>query len=448
MDRLALELGADPADPWAAFRPSTAAARLCAERRATLWPDGLHRQTREDPGVPLPDELPIRIASRTDTQRVFGDSLAALARSGDLVDRLVTASPDVSVSTNLGGCITRVGVYARAAGPATEYEGTALLTWRPGPGGRHIELGISETNLFMLLGQLGLTAELLGEPLVPIGTVYDPFICRGLDALVYGLYAGARFVVVGTPSGISLAPEGGAHQALITPSIGIELPGLRAYEPAFGHEVAWALLEAVRGVLAGAGGFSTYLRLSTRPVDQSLAEPVARRLGMAEWRRQVLAGGYRLLEARDADPPLPPESPRVTIAAAGVVVTEAVAATRALHAEEIAADLVVVTSAERLSAEIAGSSRLAAGARRDAWIGHVSSLIGPRGDAPPLVTVLDGASHTLAFLGAAAGVPVIPLGVDDFGQSGTIPDLYRAAGIDADHIVDAALLALELTGQL
>ena len=118
-----------------------------------------------------------------------------------------------------------------------------MLRWLPGPEGRHIELGISEMNLFMALGQFGLSYELTGQHLIPIGTVYDPFVCRGLDALIYGLYGGAKMIFAGTPSGVSLSPEGGAHQSTVTPSLGIELPGLD-FEPAFAREVEWALLEA------------------------------------------------------------------------------------------------------------------------------------------------------------------------------------------------------------
>ena len=126
-------------------------------------------------------------------------------------------------------------------------------------------------NLFMMLGQLGLTAELLGEPLIPIGTVYDTFIARGLDALIFSLYNESRFILAATPSGVSLAPEGGAHQSTITPSLGIELPNLHSYEPAFAREVAWCLEEGIAGCVGERAGFSTYLRLTTRPVDQSLA---------------------------------------------------------------------------------------------------------------------------------------------------------------------------------
>jgi pyruvate dehydrogenase E1 component len=279
---------------------------------------------------------------------------------------------------------------------------------------------------------------------VPIGTVYDPFIARGLDALIFSLYNESRFILVATPSGVSLAPEGGAHQSTITPSIGIELPGLHAYEPAFAREVAWCLEEGIAGCIGARAGFSTYLRLTTRPVDQALADPVAERLGEAEWRRQVLAGGYLMLSGRGLAVDLPADAPRVTVAAAGAVVSEAIEAVRWLAAEEVDANLAIITSADRLAAQLHGA-RLAAirtGAGDDP--GHLGELFPASHRRAPIVTVMDGASHALAFLGGAFGAPVVPLGTDAFGQSGTIPDLYAAMGIDTQHIVEAALVAAEL----
>jgi pyruvate dehydrogenase E1 component len=302
-------------------------------------------------------------------------------------------------------------------------------------------------NLFMWLSQFGLTGELFGERLAPIGSVYDPFIARGLDALIYALYVRSRFILVGTPSGITLAPEGGAHQSTVTPSLGIELPGLRAYEPVFVREVVWTLLEGVRGCLDPEDGFATYLRLGTRPIDQALAGPIEARLGVDGWRQAVLAGGYRLLEAATAEEPLPPGSPVVQVVAAGSIVPEAIDALRTLHREEIAANLIVVTSAERLAAGQHGGRLAAMRTGRPDDIGHLGTLIPPAERHAPIVTVADAASHALSFVGGAFGAPVVPLGVDTFGQSGAIPDLYAAGGIDADHIVEAAVLALDLDGQ-
>jgi pyruvate dehydrogenase E1 component len=444
LDALGQALGQDILDPWAAFPADSPEGLLCAQRGAFLrLPTVDASKPRTAIQIDAATVLDLRILPRTSTQQVFGDALTALARIPALAPRLVTASPDVSVSTSLGGWINRVGVFAPEEAALVE-DAPRLLTWAPTPIGQHIELGISEMNLFLWLSQFGLTAELFGEPLVPIGTVYDPFICRGLDALLYALYVRSRFILAATPSGISLAPEGGAHQSTITPSIGIELPDLRAYEPAFAQEAAWCLLEGIRGCLDRAHGFSTYLRLSTRPVDQSLAQPVRSRLGDEEWRRQVLAGGYCLLTPHELDPQLPLDAPAVTVVAMGAVVSEAVEAVRFLVKEEVAASLVVVTSAERLSAELHGRRLNAIRDRGSPRLDHLATLLPPATRRAPIVTVLDGASHALSFIGAAYGAPVVPLGVDSFGQSGTVADLYAHAGIDAEHIIEGALHALEL----
>jgi pyruvate dehydrogenase E1 component len=355
-------------------------------------------------------------------------------------ERMVTTSPDVAVSTSLGNWINRVGVFSAESQPDYAPETPRLLRWQPGPRGQHIELGISEMNLFMLLGQLGLSAELNGHLLLPIGTVYDCFVLRGLDALVYSLYSGAKFVFAGTPSGITLAPEGGAHQSSVTSSLGIELPNLHMYEPCFAREVEWCLLDGLRGCCDRENGYATYLRLTTRVVDQALIEPALARLGEAELRRQALAGGYRLIE-----PPADLTGPRVLIAVAGALVPEAVAAATLLHDEGVAAVVLNLTSPDRLFAALRRARRAhVVTATASPRAGHLDRLIPPDERRAPIVTVLDGASHALAFLGGVFGAPVVPLGVDRFGQSGQRADLYREEVVDAESIVNAALVGLGL----
>jgi len=356
----------------------------------------------------------------------------------------VTLSPDVATSTHLSGWINKVGVFSQEQSRDYEEAAQKMLKWLPSPSGQHIELGISEMNLFMALSQFGLSDELTGQHLIPIGTVYDPFVCRGLDALIYGLYVGAKMIFAGTPAGVSLSPEGGAHQSTVTPSLGIELPGVRFYEPAFAHEVEWLLLEAIARCADREHGSSTYLRLSTKPVDQSLANLITSRVDPGELRDSVLAGGYRLIEWQNDAPDLDPRD-CVQIAAAGIMVPEATEAAKRLHAEGVAANVLVITSAERLYADVRAARRTqlrTASAPLD--LGHLEALI-PGGERrAPIVTVQDGASHSMAFLGSVWGVPVVPLGVDEFGQSGSRADLYRATGIDADQIFNAAMLSLDL----
>src|SRR5207253_5972708 len=161
------------------------------------------------------------------------------------------------------------------------------------------ELGIAEMNLFILLSALGLSHAINGARLIPIGTLYDPFIQRGLDALNYACYQDARFILVATPSGVTLAPEGGAHQSIATPLIGMAQDGLASFEPAFVDELQVILRFAFDYIqrsgdaepdattwLRDATGGSVYLRLSTRPLEQP-TRPMT-----AELADSIVNGGY------------------------------------------------------------------------------------------------------------------------------------------------------------
>jgi len=251
-------------------------------------------------------------------------------------------------------------------------------------------------------------------------------------------------ILVGTPSGITLSPEGGAHQSTIIASIGIELPNLIFYEPCFGREVEWVLLEALRQIADRQHGKSTYLRLTTKTVEQSLMDAALQRIGEEPLRRQVLAGGYRLIDRRYDAPDLP-DRYIIQLVAAGAMIPEAIEAAKILHDEGVAANVINVTSPGLLYRGLADArhSHLRQGTT-GADAGHIGELILPEECRAPIVTIQDGASHALSFMGSAFGARVVPLGVDEFGQSGTRPDLYRYYGIDSESIVSAALLALDL----
>jgi pyruvate dehydrogenase E1 component len=412
VDALRTELGVTRGDEWARFPETSGEAALI---RALPPLFKIPPTRREDPEIP--GSLGERFSGETSTQEAFGRVLGALGRQ-PAGDHIVTVSADVAVTTHLAGWINRKGVWFPRAKPDAFADVTQAVAWKESPAGQHIELGIAEHNLFLLLAALGLTRELSGVTLLPIGTLYDPFVTRGLDALYHALYAGARFIVAATPSGVSLSPEGGAHQSVITPGIGVALPSIAYYEPVFGQDVEWILLHGLREVLARRE--SMYLRLSTRPIAQDLAPAPS-----DELRRAVLRGGYRLVDARalagyDAER-------AVNIFAAGVMVPDAVAAARALAAGGVFASVIAVTSPDLLYRGL-----------RDPRP-YLEELVTADEEDVPIVSVLDGHSHALAFLGSALGVPQIPLGVDDFGQSGARGDLYRHYGIDANAIAVAAL---------
>jgi pyruvate dehydrogenase E1 component len=421
MERLAADLGADYANPWARFPDGSPPARLCAETARGL--------RRGEVPVGQPPEVPADFgrtpATTGTTQEALGRALLDLTRQApEAASRVVTVSPDVSSSTNLGGWVNKVGVWsARERVDWFADDPDTILHWRERPTGQHIELGIAETNLVGLLGELGATWSRWGRPLLPIGVLYDPFVERALEPWSFGIYAGGQSILVGTPSGVTLAAEGGAHQSITTPSIGLEQPGCIAYEPAFAIDVEWMLLASLAR-LGRPDGTSAYLRLSTRPVDQRLARVPADPAGRARRRQLVIAGAYPLRLA---------DRPRVTIAAMGAVVTEALAAADRLDALGLGADVVCVTGPGLLFRALRGRQGL--GADPDWVLDHAF----PRARATPLVTVLDGHPHTLAFLAAVNNVASTTLGVTSFGQSGSLDDVYRYHGIDADTIVAAAL---------
>ncbi|TCT12520.1 pyruvate dehydrogenase E1 component [Tepidamorphus gemmatus] len=388
------------------------------------------------PSLPLP---PLRGAMST--QEGFGKILDGIARAGGpLADRIVTTSPDVTVSTNLGPWVNRRGIFAREVRPDVFQERKLMSAqrWDMGPKGQHIELGIAENNLFLALGALGLAHSLFGERLLPIGTLYDPFIARGLDALNYACYQDARFILVATPSGVTLAPEGGAHQSIGTPLIGMAQDGLAYFEPAYVDELAvileWAFDYIQRGGKAAAGewlhekeGGSVYLRLSTRPLDQPLRDIDE------DMREGILKGAYWQRP--------PAEGASLVVAYSGAVAPEAASALGELLQIEPGAGLLAVTSADRLNAGWQAAQR-ARQIGRGAALSHVERLLAPLARDARIVTVIDGHPATLAWIGSVAGHRVEALGVEHFGQTGTIPDLYHHHRIDQTAIVEAGLATL------
>ncbi|SED27559.1 transketolase-like TK C-terminal-containing protein [Streptomyces melanosporofaciens] len=422
MSALADRLGTDLDDPWTRFGAGSAEAALCAAAAQRL-----HRPEQapqKPPAVPADLARPVPTGSGN-TQQALGRVLLDLTRRApEAAARIVTVSPDVSSTTNLGGWLNKVGVWSPTERPnwfADDAE--TILHWREQPAGQHVELGIAETNLVGLLGELGTTWSRWGQPLLPIGVVYDPFVNRALEPWSFGIYAGGQSILVGTPSGVTLAPEGGAHQSITTPSLGIEQPGCVTYEPAFAIDTEWCLLAAL-GNLASPGGRSAYLRLSTRPIDQSTAAVPSDPAARERRRRHVTAGAYRLRQH---------EKPVVTLAAMGALVPEALAAADRLAALGHGADVVCVTSPDLLFRALQARRGLS---DDPAWI---LDQVFPLDRATPLVTVLDGHPHTLAFLSTIQNVSVSTLGVTRFGQSGAIEDVYRYHRIDTDSIVTTAL---------
>ncbi|MCG5240295.1 transketolase-like TK C-terminal-containing protein [Azospirillum doebereinerae] len=394
------------------------------------------------PAVPVPAALPVPAQKSLSTQAAFGLILNELGRErSDLAERIVTTAPDVTVSTNLGAWVNRRGLFAKSemADLFKKERIPSTYSWEFSPKGQHMELGIAESNLFIMLSALGLSHSVFGERLLPIGTVYDPFIMRGADQMNYACYQDARFLLVATPSGVTLAPEGGAHQSIATPLVGMAQDGLAYFEPAFADELAVVMRWAFdymqregsrdggepdeRNWLRDETGGAVYLRLSSRTLEQPS------RTMDEELERDIVDGAYWLRR--------PGPNAQVVVAYTGAVAPEAIEAVGMLGEDRRDVGLLAVTSADRLQAGWSAAQRA-----RERGAGHARSHVERLlAGLPPhcaLVTVVDGHPATLGWLGSVEGHRTRALGVEHFGQTGTVADLYRHFGIDAQGIARAA----------
>jgi pyruvate dehydrogenase E1 component len=380
------------------------------------------------PVIDVPPQLAFKPTLDMSTQQGFGFVLNELARGDtELASRIVTASPDVTVSTNLGAWVNRRGLFARAekADLFRSEKIPSTFNWDFSPRGQHIELGIAEMNLFILMSALGLSHQINGERLLPIATLYDPFIQRGLDALNYACYQDARFMVVATPSGITLAPEGGAHQSIATPLIGIAQDGLAAFEPAFVDELAVIMgFGFAHMQREGQEGGSVYLRLSTRTLEQP------QRIMTSDLQRDITDGAYWLRK--------PGANCDVVIAYTGAVAPEAIEAVGLCCESHRDVGLLAITSADRLHAGWTSARKRRRDRRGLSHLSHIERLLAALPRDCGIVSVIDGHPAALGWLGSVRGHRVEALGVEQFGQTGTIGDLYRHHGIDANAIIDAA----------
>ncbi len=422
IDQLRRTLDVAQGDEWAPWAGLGDNAARAAQALVAAAPIASPRDDLKAATVPVPTLVPPTDAEQS-TQAAFGKILFDLARSdAPIANRIVTTSPDVTVSTNLGAWVNRRGLFRRSELADVFHAARIPSTqkWSGNGAGQHIELGIAENNLFLVLAALGLAAPLFGTRLVPIGTVYDPFIARGLDALNYACYNDARFLLVATPSGITLGPEGGAHQSINTPLIGMGQPGLTYFEPAFVDELA-AIMEWALAHLQAEDGGSSYLRLTTR----SIAQP---QRSDNNWRQDALDGGYWL------HPPAP--GAEAALVYCGAIAPEAIAAFEAMREDLPGMGLLAITSPDLLHQ--GWSAQHAA-----RWQGgqpapsHIARLLAPLSPTAGLVTVIDGHPASLSWLGGVRGQRVSPLGTASFGQTGDLPDLYARYRLDSAAILDA-----------
>jgi len=396
------------------------------------------KRTLTAPRIPVPPMPALETKGRASTQAGFGRILDEIARKGGpLADRILTTSADVTVSTNLGPWVNRRGLFSLESREDV-FKERGLMSpqrWEMSPDGQHMELGIAEMNLFLMLATAGLSHAHHGERIIPIGTLYDPFISRGLDALNYACYQDARFMVVATPSGLTLAPEGGAHQSIATPLIGMAQDGLAAFEPAFVDELSvimgWAFEymqrdgpeESKAGWSREERGGSVYLRLTTRPIEQLPRQMTD------ELSENIISGGYWL---RRPDP-----STTLAIVYMGTLAPEAIEAAALLAENRGGIGVLAVTSADRLSAGWHAAERAREQGDANARA-HIETLLAALPRDAAIITLCDGHPEALSWIGSVAGHRVRALGVEHFGQSGSIGELYAHYGLDAAAVLRAA----------
>jgi pyruvate dehydrogenase E1 component len=423
IDQLRMSMGIEAGEEWEPF--AGLGGNMAARLKKFIGDSVLAAKPSEpvSPQIHVPARFAVPSGDVQSTQAAFGNVLLDLAKSSEeLADRIVTTAPDVTQTTNLGGFVNQRGLFRRSdvADIFREAKIPSAQKWAAHAAGQHIELGIAENNFFLLLTSLGLAAPHFGTRLIPVGTVYDPFIARGLDALNYGCYSDARFLLVGTPSGLTLGPEGGAHQSINTPLIGMGQPGLAYFEPAYADEVALFMRWAFE-YLQKPDGSSVYLRLSTRQVAQ-----VER--ANTDWEADALKGGYWLRR--------PAAGAEAAIIFTGAIAPEVLAAYEQMLDDIAGLGVLNVTSPDVLHREWS-ASKAARWTEQSTQKSHAEDLLSILAPNAGIVTVIDGSPGALSWLGGVHGMRVSPLGTDRFGQTGDLPDLYSTYRLDSAAIIDA-----------
>ena len=387
-----------------------------------------NNRTYSDHKIKIPEKLKFKGGNLSNTQEVFGRIINEIGKeSSDLSNRIVTFSPDVTVSTSLGGWVNQKQIYNRVKKTDIFHDEKVVSAqkWHVSPDGQHFELGIAENNLFLALGAAGLSKKMFGSSLIPIGTIYDTFISRGLDALNYAVYQDARFLLIATPSGISLGPEGGAHQSIITPLIGIGQPSLLMFEPTYADELE-VILRYSFSFMQEENGSSVYIRLSTRNITQ------LQRTLNTSLENEILSGGYWLEKS---------EKPSdIIIVFSGVMAPEVLEAAEIIKEDEINVSVLSITSNDRLYKNWKQSHKnKSSGVNNKS---RIEQLFEASNRDSVIISINDAHSSTLTWIGGAVGKKIISLGVDEFGQSGNLKDLYENYSLNAEAIVDACAQVL------
>jgi pyruvate dehydrogenase E1 component len=401
-------------------------------------------------------------------------------------DMVLTLSPDVGTSTNISP-----GMDKRIYGPdyQTELEDELHLQYKhpelapvDDPWTRHIRFEIAEANCMSAAGSFGKMGHYIGIPFMPMMTVYDFFIKRALDQLYYNLYWGSEFVIMGTPSGVTLSSEGAQHSW----KSDIQIPNLITWEPAFAIEMDWILSDAIRRQMFddNEGRKGVLVRAVTRGLRQAmLIENVRRQArskqagsvagllkpkdGGAEWgettdestlpaqtdselltrvREDCLRGAYYLIDWSGYAGYEPGDNV-VHVFTMGSLVTEAVAASEALLEKGIFANVIVISSPELLLGilgEQSGYEHLKHGLAITGDLFAVegaaaseAGLVSLAGRRVPIVAVCDGEAGLVDNIGSIVGVKQLTLAVRKFSKCGRPDEVYAYQHIDAASVIEA-----------
>lgn len=492
-------------DPFALFPEDTPEGRFLAARRdemragiEAIWAlkdknaSAFETRVQEVGGLPQDLGVDLKLTPLVHTQYIWGQLAGKLIRIGNrheahrkagtgkevsheeerwgpAADLVLTMAPDVGTSTNINPAMDD-----KIYGPdQPDYESELGLRDRRRPAlvpheeawTRHIRFEIAEANCMSAAGAFGKMRDHVGLPFLPIMTIYDFFIKRAYDQLYYNLYWKSGFIVVGTPAGVTLSPEGAQHSW----KSDIQMPNLITWEPFYAHEVDWILAESVRRHMTGddEGRSGVLIRCVTKSVRQ--AEMMTRLKAakrfenasdeeiLAATRADALEGAYYLVDWRGY-PDYTPGDNVVNVFAMGAVTAEALKAADSLRAEGIYANVLCVTSGDLLCGTLGRETgfrhlRETLGITGDLYLtrpnghangnGHATEiddaadLVMAAARRVPLVTVVDGEPGLLDNLGSVVGVKSDDLAVRKPSKCGRPVDVYGYMHIDAEAIHEA-----------
>ena len=413
--------------------------------------------------------------------------LSAFEKSWRTASELfVSMAPDVGTSTNLNPAMDGK-IFGAPVVVDVETElgvkDNKLPDLVPGEdvSDRFLRFEIAEGNVMSCVGSFGKIRDTLGIPLMPLMTVYDFFIKRALDQYFYNLYWKSSFICVGTPSGVTLSPEGAQHGW----KSDLQIPNQITWEPFFCQELDWIFCDTVRKHLLfdNEGRNGTLIRCVTRGVEQkdflhylrqqrrfkgNIDEhqllcrsefPLAGALSQENIatvsdeeifqtiRNEVLQGAYYLVDYRGYAGYEPGDNV-INIFSMGSPTTEALKASEQLLSRGIFANVIVVTSQDLLCGVQAHETNyeylkhhLQVNAhlyiRRTEELSR-EDLVTVSGRRIPLVSVHDGEPGMLDNLGSVLGVRQETCAVRKHSKCGRPSEIYHFHGIDAEGIVSAA----------